>query len=197
MLYLCWRVLNLPAAQRPKEQLEEVAISTRQAHVWMQFDDRLVQNQSLMELLLRSCHCLRAEPGESLLRPGKAATEFFLIVHGVAQVNILSRKRETVCLRRLYRGGYFGEDVAVEQNEREETVVAVEPTTCIVWPASVFREHLQTFYDEHCQEKISFLRKCPSLRFLPRPIVSELAWNSQFQRFDAGQVIVQQGWHRI
>lgn len=81
----------------------------------------------------------RFDADESIVSAGEPAHGFYLIVQGRAEV-----KRGDRTIRTLGPGEYFGELALVRETPRTATVVAKDPTTCLVLTRWDFKGILDT-----------------------------------------------------
>jgi len=81
----------------------------------------------------------RFDAGASIVSAGEAGHGFYLIVQGRAEV-----KRGDRTIRALGPGDYFGELALVRESPRTATVVAKDPTTCLVLTRWDFKGILDT-----------------------------------------------------
>lgn len=81
----------------------------------------------------------RFDAGASIVSAGEAGHGFYLIVQGRAEV-----KRGDRTIRTMGPGEYFGELALVRETPRTATVVAKDPTTCLVLTRWDFKGILDT-----------------------------------------------------
>ena len=79
------------------------------------------------------------DPGEVIEKEGDKATTFYLITEGSVDVN---KGKKTIA--KLGRGQYFGEMSLVDKQPRSATIVASQPTTCLLMTSWNFVAFLQT-----------------------------------------------------
>ncbi len=84
------------------------------------------------------------EPGDYIIRMGETGDEMFLISQG--QVNIeMEKGGKPVAVATLGEGAFFGEAALLTRAPRNASVVAAEPTTCLV----LDRDHLIDLAKSH------------------------------------------------
>ncbi len=81
----------------------------------------------------------RFDAGESIVSAGEPGHGFYLIVRGRAEV-----KRGDRTIRTLGPGDYLGELALIRETPRTATVVAKDPTTCLVLTRWDFKGILDT-----------------------------------------------------
>lgn len=81
----------------------------------------------------------RFDAGASIVSAGEAGHGFYLIVQGRAEV-----KRGDRTIRTLGPGDYFGELALLRETPRSATVVAKDPTTCLILTRWDFKGVLDT-----------------------------------------------------
>lgn len=79
-----------------------------------------------------------------LVHEGDASNALYIVLSGRVKVYASSEEGRDVVLADLGPGDYFGE-VTLDGNRRSASVMAVEPTTCVVVPG----EDLRNFLAEH------------------------------------------------
>jgi CRP-like cAMP-binding protein len=79
------------------------------------------------------------EPGETVVAEGEAASRFFLVTEGTAQV--VSKGR---VLRMVDEGDWFGELALIDEGPRSATVVALTPLTTLAIAGFNFRPMLKS-----------------------------------------------------
>jgi len=79
------------------------------------------------------------EPGEVIEREGDNAISFYLIVNGSVDIKKGNRR-----IAKLGRGQYFGEMALIEKQPRSATVIAREPTKCLLMTSWNFLAFLRT-----------------------------------------------------
>jgi CRP-like cAMP-binding protein len=80
------------------------------------------------------------DTGEVIEKEGdKHGIAFYLIIEGSVEV---SRGKKTIA--KLASGQYFGEMALVDKQPRSATVVAIEPTTCLLMTSWNFMAFLET-----------------------------------------------------
>jgi len=72
------------------------------------------------------------EPGEKIVTQGKGGAGFFVIVDGRAEAVREHPEGTTTVLNPLGEGDFFGEMALLTERLRTASVVAVEPTRCLV-----------------------------------------------------------------
>lgn len=91
-----------------------------------------------LQRIANSARERRYEPGNPIVSAGEIGHGFYLIVAGRAEV-----QRNDRTLRSLNPGEYFGELAILRDQPRSATVIATEPTTCIVLTRWDFKGILQ------------------------------------------------------
>jgi CRP-like cAMP-binding protein len=76
------------------------------------------------------------EPGQAIVERGDQGDAMYIVVDGVAEVDIGGR------YHRLERGDFFGEMAVLAGKPREATVKAVEPLVALRIPAEEFQAFL-------------------------------------------------------
>jgi CRP/FNR family cyclic AMP-dependent transcriptional regulator len=76
------------------------------------------------------------EPGQAIVERGDQGDAMYIVVDGVAEVDIGGR------FHRLERGDFFGEMAVLAGKPREATVKAVEPMVVLRIPAEEFQAFL-------------------------------------------------------
>jgi CRP/FNR family cyclic AMP-dependent transcriptional regulator len=79
------------------------------------------------------------EAGEIIAKEGESSVVFFLIVSG--SVNVTKGKKN---IAKLGRGKYFGEMSLLDKQPRSASVVAREPTKCLLMTSWNFVAYLKT-----------------------------------------------------
>ncbi|HEX2766021.1 MAG TPA: cyclic nucleotide-binding domain-containing protein [Candidatus Limnocylindria bacterium] len=79
-------------------------------------------------------------PDDAIVREGETGTALYVILSGRARV-----EQDGRTLGELSAGDFFGELALIEEHRRTATVVATEPTECLLYPAweftSLLAEH--------------------------------------------------------
>jgi CRP-like cAMP-binding protein len=88
-------------------------------------------------------------PDEVIVREGSTGTALYIILSGRARV-----EREGETLTTLSSGDFFGELALIEEHPRSATVVAAEPTECLLFPAWEFTALL----NEHPEVAVPIMR---------------------------------------
>jgi len=78
-------------------------------------------------------------PGEIIEKEGDNGVTFCLIAEGSVEV-----KKGKKTIAKLGRGQYFGEMSLLDNQPRSATIVAIEPTTCLIMTSWNFLSFLQT-----------------------------------------------------
>ncbi len=86
---------------------------------------------------------------EVIVREGSTGTALYIILSGRARV-----EREGETLTTLSSGDFFGELALIEEHPRSATVVADEPTECLLFPAWEFTALL----NEHPEVAVPIMR---------------------------------------
>jgi CRP-like cAMP-binding protein len=80
------------------------------------------------------------EAGEAIVREGETGTALYIILAGRTRV-----EQEGKVLGEMKAGDFFGELALIEEHRRSATVIAEEPTQCVLYPAweftSLLAEH--------------------------------------------------------
>lgn len=77
-------------------------------------------------------------PGETIVREGSTGTALYIVLGGRARV-----ERDGEELGQLKGGDFFGELALIEEHPRSATVVAVDETDCLLFPAWEFTALLE------------------------------------------------------
>jgi putative peptide zinc metalloprotease protein len=83
------------------------------------------------------------DPGEVIVRQGEGASAFYIVERGTADVRMTEstgRERSTGTVK---AGEYFGELSLITEQERDDSVIAAEPTTLLALYRSDFYDVLQ------------------------------------------------------
>jgi CRP-like cAMP-binding protein len=88
------------------------------------------------------------EPGQPIVEQGDAGDGMYIIVSGMAEVDVGGR------FHKLTTGNFFGEMALVSAGKRMATVKAVEQVDALKIPAEAF----QTFLQDHPAVALSMLR---------------------------------------
>jgi CRP/FNR family transcriptional regulator len=86
---------------------------------------------------------------ETIVKEGSTGTALYIVLSGTARV-----EREGAPLGKLTTGDFFGELALIEEHPRSATVVAVEPTECLLFPAWEFTALL----NEHPEVAVPIMR---------------------------------------
>ncbi len=78
------------------------------------------------------------EPGEVIVPQGRAGYGFFVIVSGKAEAVVEQENGEKTVVNTFDPGDFFGELALLDGGPRTATVVAVEPTQCLIMPRENF-----------------------------------------------------------
>lgn len=89
------------------------------------------------------------DAGETIVREGSTGTALYIVLSGKARV-----EREGEALGTLAAGDFFGELALIEEHPRSATVVASEPTECLLFPAWEFTALL----NEHPEVAVPIMR---------------------------------------
>lgn len=89
------------------------------------------------------------EAGETVVREGSTGTALYIVLSGLARVE---RGGET--LGQLKAGDFFGELALIEEHPRSASVIAVEETECLLFPAWEFTSLLE----EHPEIAVPIMR---------------------------------------
>ena len=89
--------------------------------------------------------------GEMIIREGDEGNHFFIVEQGSAQVYKGGSPTRTACSngngvevsllraqRRIFQGDYFGEIALITKERRQATIIASEPTVCLVLDGAAF-----------------------------------------------------------
>ena len=88
-------------------------------------------------------------PEETIVREGSAGTALYVVLSGRARV-----ERGAEVLGQVAAGDFFGELALIEERPRSASVVAVEPTDCLLFPAWEFTALLE----EHPEIAVPIMR---------------------------------------
>ena len=83
------------------------------------------------------------ESGETIVQEGDKGDKFFIIADGKVECTTLGPNRETLRLRLLSGGDYFGEIALIEEKPRTATVRAITPCTLLALPRPQFEALLK------------------------------------------------------
>lgn len=86
---------------------------------------------------------------ETIVREGSTGTALYIVLSGSARV-----EREGAAIGTLKAGDFFGELALIEEHPRSATVVATEPTECLLFPAWEFTALL----NEHPEVAVPIMR---------------------------------------
>jgi CRP-like cAMP-binding protein len=86
---------------------------------------------------------------ETIVREGSTGTALYIVLSGTARV-----EREGAAIGKLQAGDFFGELALIEEHPRSATVVAVESTECLLFPAWEFTALL----NEHPEVAVPIMR---------------------------------------
>ena len=86
---------------------------------------------------------------ESIVREGSTGTALYIVLSGKARV-----ERDGATIGALGSGDFFGELALIEEHPRSATVVATEPTECLLFPAWEFTALL----NEHPEVAVPIMR---------------------------------------
>jgi CRP-like cAMP-binding protein len=84
----------------------------------------------------------RYRPGETIVKVGDKASEFFIIEDGKVEV-LGGRGRKLTKINELKSGAFFGEMALLDGAQRTATVKAVNDTICLVLPRRAFTAELR------------------------------------------------------
>ena len=70
---------------------------------------------------------------ETIVKEGSTGTALYIVLSGTARV-----EREGAALGKLTVGDFFGELALIEEHPRSATVIAEQPTECLLFPAWEF-----------------------------------------------------------
>lgn len=87
--------------------------------------------------------------GDPIVKEGSTGTALYIILSGRARV-----EREGAALGELSSGDFFGELALIEEEPRSATVVAVDDTDCLLFPAWEFTALLK----EHPEIAVPIMR---------------------------------------
>ena len=86
---------------------------------------------------------------ESIVKEGSTGTALYIVLSGRARV-----ERQGEVLGEVKGGDFFGELALIEEHPRSATIVAVEETDCLLFPAWEFTALL----DEHPEIAVPIMR---------------------------------------
>lgn len=89
------------------------------------------------------------EAGETIVREGSTGTALYIVLSGLARV-----ERGGEALGQLKSGDFFGELALIEEHPRSASVIAVEETECLLFPAWEFTSLLE----EHPEIAVPIMR---------------------------------------
>lgn len=89
------------------------------------------------------------EAGETIVREGSTGTALYIVLSGLARV-----ERGGEILGQLKSGDFFGELALIEEHPRSASVIAVEETECLLFPAWEFTSLLE----EHPEIAVPIMR---------------------------------------
>lgn len=81
---------------------------------------------------------MRVRKGQVLLAVGLPATDVYVVLEGSVTVSLISAQGRETVLRAIGAGEMFGELAAIDGEPRSADVVAVENSTLLVIPGTVF-----------------------------------------------------------
>lgn len=90
------------------------------------------------------------EPEQEIVRQGTTGTALYIILSGRARV-----ERDGTTVAELGPGDFFGELALIEEHSRSATVIATEPTECLLFVAWEFTALL----DEHPEIAVPIMRE--------------------------------------
>ncbi|HEU5324953.1 MAG TPA: cyclic nucleotide-binding domain-containing protein [Candidatus Limnocylindria bacterium] len=88
-------------------------------------------------------------PDDAIVREGSAGTALYIVLSGRARV-----ERAGEVLGELKAGDFFGELALIEEHPRSASVIAAEPTDCLLFPAWEFTALLE----EHPEVAVPIMR---------------------------------------
>jgi CRP-like cAMP-binding protein len=86
---------------------------------------------------------------ETIVREGSTGTALYIVLKGRARV-----EREGEAIGQLSTGDFFGELALIEEHPRSATIVAIEETDCLLFPAWEFTALLE----EHPEIAVPIMR---------------------------------------
>jgi CRP-like cAMP-binding protein len=89
-------------------------------------------------------------PGDAIVRQGTTGTALYIILSGRAGVEVGDER-----VAELSTGDFFGELALIEEHPRTASVVALEPTDCLLFPAWEFTALL----NEHPEVAVPIMRE--------------------------------------
>ncbi|MGC9399498.1 MAG: cyclic nucleotide-binding domain-containing protein [Anaerolineae bacterium] len=89
-------------------------------------------NQRQLERFARRFVEREYDAGDVIVTQGKGGEGFFIIVSGTAEVIREMPGGEKVKMNEFHAGDYFGELALLDDGPRTASVVATEPTTCVI-----------------------------------------------------------------
>ncbi len=89
-------------------------------------------------------------PDEVIVREGTTGTALYILLAGKARV-----ERDGATIGALGAGDFFGELALIEEHPRSATVVATEPSDCLLFPAWEFTALLE----EHPEIAVPIMRE--------------------------------------
>jgi CRP-like cAMP-binding protein len=90
------------------------------------------------------------EAEEVIVKEGTTGTALYIVLSGHARV-----EREGHPIGELGTGSFFGELALIEEHARSATVIATEPTECVLYPAWEFTALLE----EHPEIAVPIMRE--------------------------------------
>ncbi len=91
-----------------------------------------------LDAALRDAVPCRLEAGEVAYRQGADGAHFFVLLHGCLKVTQLTSEGDQVVVRYVNPGDMFGLACAMRQSCYPATVLAVQESVCLAWPASAW-----------------------------------------------------------
>ena len=88
-------------------------------------------------------------PDEAIVKEGSTGTALYIVLSGRARV-----ERQGEVLGEVKGGDFFGELALIEEHPRSATIVAIEETDCLLFPAWEFTALL----DEHPEIAVPIMR---------------------------------------
>lgn len=90
------------------------------------------------------------QAGETIVREGTTATALYIVLSGHARV-----ERGGTKVAEIHGKDFFGELALIEEHPRTATIIATEPTECLLFPAWEFTSLL----DEHPEIAVPIMRE--------------------------------------
>ena len=78
--------------------------------------------------------------GDAVFEQGKAATEFFVLLHGRLRVTKVTPEGQQIVVRVVNPGDLFGIAKAIQRTDYPGTATAASDSLVLVWPMSVWEE---------------------------------------------------------